>query len=533
MNNFLQTTKIQKFTSQDCFSILYFQKNYDNIIRNLLHFFIFLLMIGTLCSCSGDKSEGGKNFSQNNMEGQKISDPNFPFIQLPFEYTSQRTTKRFNPEAGEEVEILNVKGPGCIRHFWITTGTTKESKNHQLQIKIFYDNSIEPQVDMKLNNFFAILLREQPYRVESAPIKVLPASALNSYFPIPFQRSCKIVLVNNGNERPPVWSMVNWHSYAKNTIITPYRLNTIYSKKIPEEEFGSHKIGDITGQGFVAGIVMGIKRTDFGDMIYHTGGDTWLIDGETNPHVLRGIGIEDLFTQSFGFNLDNSQWSGCPYNDTNGSNCSEGVVYRFFGMDAVKFKSSLSLRMGNRLNQYESVLYYYLDSRKGNTPDIIVPVNWKLLGPFDCRSFSDFEKKEFPEKSDNKYPDSIQWGRRSLVQPTDIKSEHTWIDFARVFRRNMGGNVGTQPVDAAAYALTDINIESYGKFILNIGFDDWIKVWINEEFIASFKNDSGFDTIEVPVFLKKGKNRLMIKLSNKDNIEWRCWAFSCKFKKPD
>jgi hypothetical protein len=265
----------------------------------------------------------------------KLSDPNFPLVQLPADFQSNRTTKRFNPSKGEEIEILNAMGPGCVRHFWITTTANATGRNSNIRIKIYCDNNETAAVDMKLNQFFSVLLKDEPYRIESAPIKVLPKSGLNSYFPIPFQKFCRIILINPDDTKPGIWSMVDWHSYDKETEITPYRFHASYREESPAEELGTYLIGDIPGRGFVAGLSMGIRRTDFKDIIYHTGGDTWLLDGEMNPHVLRGIGVEDFFGQSFGFNLDNSQWSGCPFVDVNGDKCAEGVAYRFFGPDCV------------------------------------------------------------------------------------------------------------------------------------------------------------------------------------------------------
>ena len=120
-------------------------------------------------------------------EPRLISDPNFPLIQLPAEYDSHRTTKRFDPKSGQGEEILNVKGPGCVRHFWITA-TSPE----RLQIEITYDGADKPQINMRMHHFFGVLLNQKAYRIESAPIKLLPKSGFNSYFPIPFQKSCKI-----------------------------------------------------------------------------------------------------------------------------------------------------------------------------------------------------------------------------------------------------------------------------------------------------------------------------------------------------
>ena len=53
------------------------------------------------------------------------------------------------------------------------------------------------------------------------------------------------------------------------------------------------------------------------------------------------------------------------------------------------------------------------------------------------------------------------------------------------------------------------------------------KLWLNDKPIATLKHDDGFSIGEVPLTLQAGRNVLRIKLSNSDNEEWRCWAFSC------
>ncbi|OVE73888.1 hypothetical protein BVX94_02480, partial [bacterium B17] len=274
-------------------------------------------------------------------ETSLVHDPNFPLIQLPADYDSHRTTKRFDPKPNEGVAILDQKGPGCVRHFWITS-TAPE----RLQIEITYDGAEEPQIKMKMNHFFGVLLNQKPYRIESAPIKLLPRSGFNSYFPIPYQESCKIVLRNISKSNVGVWSMVNYQKYALKTKVTPLRFNAIYTHTPKAEPLGTILMGAVEGKGFVAGMFHAIKRFDHKDMIWHTGGDTWLIDGETNPHVLRGIGSEDVFCYSFGVYKDLSQWVGGVHAVGENAKCSEIVAYRFFGPDAVTFKSSMVLRMG-------------------------------------------------------------------------------------------------------------------------------------------------------------------------------------------
>lgn len=449
-------------------------------------------------------------------ESKLVQDPNFPLIQLPADFDSHRTTKRFDPKPGEGEEILNVKGPGCVRHFWITS-TSPE----RLQIEITYGDADEPQIKMKMNHFFGVLLNQKPYRIESAPIKLLPRSGFNSYFPIPYQSSCKIVLRNISKHNVGVWSMVNYQKYAKDTKVTPLRLNVLYTHTPKAEPLGTILMGAIEGKGFVAGMMHAIKRFDKSDMIWHTGGDTWLIDGETNPHVLRGIGSEDVFCYSFGVYKDLSQWVGGVHAVGENANCSEIVAYRFFGIDSVVFKSSMVLRMGTRANMIENLVYYYKDMST-SAPEVESPTDWSVRGVDKAWFFEEFKNGALDKKF-------IAQGR-GVSKEVQVKSEHTWVDFSRWLRFTGTGNIGTQPHHCAADASTVIASEKARKATLVLAFDDWAKIWLNGEPVTTLKHEQGVETAEIPIRLKKGENELTVRLSNADNLEWRCWAFSCVVK---
>lgn len=449
-----------------------------------------------------------------------ISDPNFPLIRLPGEFDARRLTRMETLKQGEEIEIIDVKGPGCIRHFWMTASISKD-----LELEITCDEESTPQVKMKLNQFFGVLLNQTTYRIESAPIKILPKSGYNSYLPIPFQSSCRMVLRNTGEKEAKYWTMVNWHCYEKDVVISPYRLHAHYRVESPAAPLSSYLVEDVSGRGFIAGLFLGIRKEDESDLIYHTGSDLWMIDGEVNPHVLRGIGIEDTFGQSFGYFKVNSQWSGCPYEESwGGHTATEGVVYRFFGVDTLPFKSSLILRFGSLANHTESVIYSYLD-RESKTIEVESPKTWTLSGPFDCNSIEEFEEEEFPEKTRGDWPKDWQWGERSFP-PIELDSEHAWLDLTRYFRCYAQSKKGMQLHHISAYAHTTITSASQCEKIMRLGFDDWLKLWVNGKAVTTLRHDIGFDLQDVPVTLEAGNNEIMIKLSNFDNIEWRCWAFS-------
>ena len=141
--------------------------------------------------------------------------------------------------------------------------------------------------------------------------------------------------------------------------MTPYRLFAQFHEERPARNEGTYNVADITGRGFVAGMFKAIARKDDSDLLYHTGGSTWLLDGETGPIAYRGFNEEGGFVFSWGFHPDQSQWSGCPYVDIPGANANEFVAWRFFGPDPVPFDSSIGIDFGSRADDTQSVLYYY------------------------------------------------------------------------------------------------------------------------------------------------------------------------------
>ncbi|MEI8041678.1 MAG: DUF2961 domain-containing protein, partial [Verrucomicrobiota bacterium] len=403
--------------------------------------------------------------------------------------------------------------------FWITTSTPDA-----LEIEMTCDSAEQPLVKMQLHQFFGVLLGQQPYRIESAPIKLLPKSGYNSFFPIPFQTSCRITLRNTGKKKSPIWSMVNWQKYDGKVALTPYRLHAVYSEEKPAGALGTTLLGSIGGRGFVAGMCHAIRRHDMRDMIWHTGGDTWLIDGETNPHVIRGIGTEDAFGHSFGVYKDQSQWMGGVHAVGERADCSEFAAYRFFGIDSVAFKSSMVLRFGTRSNDVESVFYYYKELGQ-ETPKVESPKTWTLSGPFGVTDYEQFKQEPLPQEVINGATNEWNLEGRKLAA-VQMESQHTWVDFVRWFRRDHTGNVGSQPDQCAAYARTVISSLRKRAVTLRLGFDDWMNIWLNGKPVGTLRHDNGFEVSEIPVTLEPGDNNLVIRLSNSDNVEWRCWAFS-------
>ena len=80
----------------------------------------------------------------------------------------------------------------------------------------------------------------------------------------------------------------------------------------------------------------------------------------------------------------------------------------------------------------------------------------------------------------------------------------------------------------AAYAVGTLYVNSAGPYRIHIGFDDWLILWVNGVELFRGRHDAGFSEETVICDLPAGNTELRIKLSNRDNFQWRLWAFNLR-----
>ena len=444
-------------------------------------------------------------------------DPAVPMIQLPMEFKSQRVVTHAVVKKGQAVDILNVKGPGAVRSFW-------QLFAQNLSIEITVDGADVPQVNVPSRPFFGVMHDLEDYFINSAGIVVVPNPApgvpgtpgYNCYMPIPFRESCRISI--RASEDQLVDTMVNWHQYPKGTLITPFRFHAAYNLKKPAVPRDGFQMLDAEGRGFVAGLFMGAIQKEHSDMVFHTGGMRILIDGETDPHAIRGCNMEDDYGFTWGFNDRQTAWFGCPWHKNRSRNDQDGVFYRFFGPDPIAFHSSISLSTGCRPDDTESVLYYYRVPGS-KAPTVITPTAWQVTDPFPgSETWEGFQRAEFAERiSGDKWGDQIRDGEQ-IKAIHSINSDHTWLSLNRLF-----GQLEHQSV----YAKANVDSDQPRKAFLRIAADDYATVWFNGKKISELRHENGLETVRLPVDLKHGTNEIVIKTNNKLSNNRYLWALSC------
>ena len=460
-----------------------------------------------------------------------LQDQAVPMIQLPNRFITHRVN--FGKEFGNSAEIANLKGPGCIRHIWLAY------PNKTCRVEINVDGAAISQVDMPLKAFFGVMHDLDDYFIDCAAFTVLPnpeakrkdplipgTPGYNLWLPIPFQKSCSIKIHYEGSGE--ISSMVDWHEYDAGTVLTPHRLHADFHSYKPAPERGSFvELASVNGEGFVAGVVVGYIQQNKADMVYHTGGMTLLLDGETNPHAIRGYNVEDDFGFGWGFNDRQSRWIGCPWHENRGRKDQDGVFYRFFGPDPISFHSSLVFRTGARGDDMESVVYTY-QIEGSEAPKETASLEWQITGPFlGGDNWDEFDKSgyisnipvgQWPAEPDQNYP----------VIRKILQSDHGWIDLQNIFFERHHTQTPLTILGRCAYARTTIESNSDRSALLSLTVDDWAIVWLNGEKIASLKHDDGLTTSRVRIQLRKGANELLVKTNNSETpLNNKLWVVNC------
>ena len=472
-----------------------------------------------------------------------IQDPTFPLIETPKAFKARRQTTFHLIHDGDEITLFEAEGAGCVRHLWLTTATSGRG----IRLRVHADGAPSPQVDMELNHFFGILLGKDPYRVESPCVSVVPQIGYNCYFPIPFSSSCRISLhihdlqgklipreqrlVDEKPEESGLYCQIDWQQYPIDQPLTPYRLYSLFRGENPASSKGSFMVADVEGRGFVAGMFKAIKRLDHSDLLYHTGGSTWLIDGETEPNAIRGYNEEDDFGFSFGLFNYQSKWIGSPVAEPGGPFAEETVAWRIFGPDPVPFNSSLRIDFGCRADRTESVLYYYKIPDTAATP-VVSPSEWKISAPFGCLDYQDFSREETNDEIESAAIQITAVSQRGWIDVRHLlrASSELWQDAAKAYiaqDRTFGSASDRLPVGFSVYASCAVASNSEKKAVLRFGFDDWLTLWVNNRRITTVRHDSGFEIARIPVSFVAGENAIRIKLNNANNREYRLWAFHC------
>ena len=249
---------------------------------------------------------------------------------------------------GGTLTLADLKGPGRIIHFWNTIADHEPYYSRLLTVRMYWDGETNASVECPLGDFFGIGLGvDQPFN--SLPVRVTSnGKGRNSYWPMPFRKSARITVSNDGSEQcDNFYYQIDWQKLKSLPRDTPY-FHAMYRQEYPCVMGRNYTIADIEGRGLYVGTVFSVYINSLG--WFGEGNDHFFIDGEAEPS-LRGTGFEDYFCCGWGFSQEPSQrdgpFYGAPYWEESGTG-NRGSFYRWHIPDPVPFKKSLRLEIEHK-----------------------------------------------------------------------------------------------------------------------------------------------------------------------------------------
>lgn len=284
---------------------------------------------------------------------------------------------------GETLTVLEDSGPGVVTHVWFTIASGEKDHLKKLVLRMYWDGEPTPSVEAPIGDFFGLGLGEY-FTYQSLPLAVSSVKALNSFFPMPFRKSAKITVTNEGSK--PVGACyfnIEYRVYSKPLPEDTLYFHAQYRQATPNHGWtnqwqsnGDPQIDgkpnltgednyvwlEATGRGHYVGETMSVLQNQ--DEWWGEGDDMFFIDGDKVP-TIEGTGSEDYFLGAWDFGGKPFAYElfGAPVvgEEKAGSRSS---VYRFHLDSPIPFTRSIRATIehghaNHRSDSFFSVAYWY------------------------------------------------------------------------------------------------------------------------------------------------------------------------------
>ncbi len=247
-------------------------------------------------------------------------------------------------EAGETTTLAEIDGPGVIQHIWITV----DPKGFRdCVLRFYWDDEETPSVEAPLGDFFANghALRA---KVNSMPVAVNPAGALNSYWPMHFRKSAKVTIENQRWEK--IEGFFYQITYALQEVPEDAAyLHAQWRRSVTRRDCPEHVLLEgIRGRGHYVGTYL--AWTQLANGWWGEGEIKFFMDGDGEYPTICGTGTEDYFGGAWGFygpegreEAYSTPFLGLPLVVHEPNQVPKFGLYRWHIMDPVRFEQDLKV----------------------------------------------------------------------------------------------------------------------------------------------------------------------------------------------
>ena len=204
-----------------------------------------------------------------------------------------------NIEPGRTLTIADIQGPGVVEHVWCTV---LHRAHRWIALRVYYDGNTEPAIAVPLGDFFANGI-DGCALVGSIPVAVNPKGGMNSYWPMPYRRSVRFEITNDGPET--IGEFFYQITYAERAVDDDAGyLHASWRRSMTTRDNPEHVILDgVAGRGHYVGTYL--VWNQFSNGWWGEGEVKFFIDGDRpDAPTICGTGTEDYFGGAWGFVMD-------------------------------------------------------------------------------------------------------------------------------------------------------------------------------------------------------------------------------------
>jgi hypothetical protein len=283
-------------------------------------------------------------------------------------------------------ELFRSDEPGAITHIWFTISALSLQHLKELVLRAWWDDASKPSIETPIGDFFGLNLGQYVI-YESAYLACSPGKSLNCYFSMPYKKSARMTVTNEGSQDVRAfYSNIDYVSapvpadalyfHAQYRQAAPNRPTSGEDATVNPTGKLNYVYAESRGRGHLMGVTLGVLINADGWM--GEGDEMIFVDDESKPLII-GTGSEDYFLGSWNFGGRDyatpfsHRFYGAPLiimpEKTGGRYC----CYRWHGDNPVTFNTYMKHTMehghaNDRGDNFYSVCYWYQDRPTADVP---------------------------------------------------------------------------------------------------------------------------------------------------------------------
>jgi D-arabinan exo alpha-(1,3)/(1,5)-arabinofuranosidase (non-reducing end) len=241
----------------------------------------------------------------------------------------------------ERVVLADLRGPGTLRHVWMTFPPAPPEVMRALWMEVFYDGGHEPSVSVPCLDFFG-LPHGRPVAYASALASAQEGRGFNAYLPMPFHDAVRVELTNSSSRPMDLYYQIDYTLQPRLPDHTGY-LHVTFRRENPTVQQRDFVIADgLRGPGRFLGCNLGVRVIDPG-FWYGEGEVKVYRDGDEALPTICGTGLEDYVGSAWGLGAHHAPYAGAPLvlSPVPGKNPDFVGFYRWHLADPIMFEREL------------------------------------------------------------------------------------------------------------------------------------------------------------------------------------------------